>query len=67
LRRIGTAFKMIHRAVITAKMPGSARELTPCGASHDRSLQSTAYRSSPNRDATKFPQRPLVLGDKWDF
>ncbi len=26
-----------------------------------------SWSSETGADATKYPQRPLVLGDKWDF
>jgi hypothetical protein len=38
------------------------------GSRADWSLEPTSYRSrDPERDAAKFPQRPMILGDKWDF
>jgi hypothetical protein len=34
----------------------------------DWSFEPAAYRSrDPDSDATRFPQRPLILGDMWDF
>jgi len=34
----------------------------------DLFLEPTSYRNrDPERDAEKFPQRPMILGDKWDF
>ncbi len=31
-------------------------------------FERAAYQSpDPDSDAAKFPQRPLILGDKWDF
>jgi hypothetical protein len=67
--RMATAFKIIEQAIETARIRRLAPELTPRpDAGDDRSLESPAYRNRrPDRDATKFPQRPLVLGDKWDF
>lgn len=38
------------------------------GASDDWSFEPTAYRNrDPDSDMARFPQRPLILGDKWDF
>ncbi len=40
-------------------MPGSRHEMVlrpDVSESHDQ-----------NKDAAKFPQRPLIIGDKWDF
>jgi hypothetical protein len=69
ISRTAAAFKITQQAVQTAKVGRLVQELTPRpGARDHRSLESPAYRNrNPDRDATKFPQRPLVLGDKWDF
>ena len=38
------------------------------GSRADWSLQAAAQRyHEPASDAARFPQRPLILGDKWDF
>jgi hypothetical protein len=38
------------------------------GSRADWSLEPAAQGSrDPDSDAAKFPQRPLILGDKWDF
>jgi hypothetical protein len=38
------------------------------GSRADRSLGPVAQENrAPDRDAARFPQRPLILGDKWDF
>jgi hypothetical protein len=38
------------------------------GSRADRSLGPVAQENrDPDSDAAKFPQRPLILGDKWDF
>jgi hypothetical protein len=55
--------KTMHEAIMAAKTRRSERELTfhadlddvSFGEFHDR------------RDVGKFPQRPMILGDKWDF
>jgi hypothetical protein len=67
LSRVSAAFRLIHRAIEVAKTlrlssePGSA-------TCDDRSVEPSAYRSRHSDGAAnKFPQRPLVLGDKWDF
>ena len=58
-RRIGTAFRIFHRAIVRAKLRRLRSEL----------LFRPDYNEmlSPEQDATRFPQRPLILGDKWDF
>jgi hypothetical protein len=59
LRRLRAAFRMMHRAIVTAKLRRLESELmfhAGCGE-----------EESPEQDAAKYPQRPLILGDKWDF
>jgi hypothetical protein len=53
--RIGTVIGTLHRAIASARL---------------RSLMFHRDYSEMfplDQDATKFPQRPMVLGDKWDF
>jgi hypothetical protein len=59
LRWIGTALATLHRAIVSAKLRRLQSELM---FRHDYSEM-----LPPEPDATKFPQRPMVLGDKWDF
>lgn len=58
-RRILVAFRLLHRGIVRAKL----RRL------HTELLFRRDYSEMlpPEKDATKFPQRPLILGDKWDF
>jgi hypothetical protein len=38
------------------------------GSRDDWSLEPAAHGiRGPDSDTAKFPQRPLILGDKWDF
>lgn len=55
--RIGAALKTIHDAIVTAKLRRIRRELML----HRRWVR----QAEP--DAATLPQRPLILGDKWDF
>jgi hypothetical protein len=44
------------------------RSLAALGSRDDWSLEPVAHgHCDVNRNAAKFPQRPLILGDKWDF
>jgi hypothetical protein len=44
------------------------RAIAVFGSRADWSLQPAAYRNHDlDSDAARFPQRPLILGDKWDF
>ena len=58
--RLKLLFKAIHEAIVTAKMRRLRSELTFSGAHED-------WLPRTDADAAKFPQRPLILGDKWDF
>jgi hypothetical protein len=59
IRRIGVAFRLLHRAVVRAKLRRLSGELL---------FRRDYSEMLPlEEDAAKFPQRPLVLGDKWDF
>jgi hypothetical protein len=59
-RRLRAACRLMHRAIITARTRRLQSELMffharDCG------------EPSPGEDATRYPQRPMILGDKWDF
>jgi hypothetical protein len=63
--RTGAALRIIHQGIVTAKARRLQRELMfHAGSRHDGSWQPN---TEPSQDAAKFPQRPLILGDKWDF
>ena len=59
LRWIARAFRILHQAIVRAKLRRLQHEL----------MYRPDYSDMfpPEQDAAKFPQRPLVLGDKWDF
>jgi hypothetical protein len=59
VRRIGVAFRLLHRAIVRAKLRRLSGELL-FRRDYDDMLPL-------EHDASKFPQRPLILGDKWDF
>jgi hypothetical protein len=63
---IGNAFKTLHQAIMNAKLRRLQSELL---YRHDYSdLLPPEQDASPSeQDVKRFPQRPLVLGDKWDF
>jgi hypothetical protein len=63
------ALNTIHRAIVAAKMRRLQRELMFHVDPRDDGLVRTAPRESQesNKDTSKFPQRPMILGDKWDF
>jgi hypothetical protein len=56
-RRIVAALKVMHRAIVAAKLRRLRNELM-------------LHRSRAGHreiDAAKYPQCPMVLGEKWDF
>ncbi len=59
LKRIGAAFGMLHRGIVSAKLQR--------GRSGFLVRKDYEDMLPPERDVTKCPQRPLILGDKWDF
>jgi hypothetical protein len=67
--RTGAALKIMHQGVIAARMRRIERELMFQNGLYDRWFcEPDAPQSvASDKDAVKFPQRPLLLGDKWDF
>jgi hypothetical protein len=61
LSRLKAAFKMIHQAIVAAKMRRLQSELMFHSGAHQD------WSSPADADAAEFPRRPLILGDKWDF
>jgi hypothetical protein len=59
LRWIGRAFRVLHQSIVRAKLRRLQSEML-FRRDYDEMF-------SPEKDASKFPQRPLILGDKWDF
>jgi hypothetical protein len=57
VKRVLAALRLMHRAIIIAKTRRLERELVR--HADDRAIEPV--------DATRYPQRPLILGDKWDF
>ena len=56
-QKISAALKMMHRAIVTAKLRRLRNELM-------------LHRNDQARaqfNVSQFPQRPMMLGDKWDF
>jgi hypothetical protein len=65
---IGAALEVLHQAIVTAKTRRLARELMFRPEAYDEwSREPDKQPGGAPTDATKLPQRPLILGDKWDF
>jgi hypothetical protein len=56
-RRLRAALRLMHRSIIAAKTQQAGSEAVFDDVGEDVLV----------RDGTKYAQRPLVLGDKWDF
>jgi len=56
-RKISTVLKTLHRAIVAARLHRLRNEL----------MLHRSARARITFDAAKFPQRPMTLGDKWDF
>src|SRR5262249_41067818 len=56
-RKISRALKTLPRAIVAAKLHRLRNEL----------MLHRSARARIKFDAAKFPQRPMTLGDKWDF
>jgi hypothetical protein len=66
--RTTAAFKIIHQAIVAAKTRRLERELMFQVDPRDDGLVRTAQESrDSDKNIAKFPQRPMILGDKWDF
>ena len=59
VRGAGAVLGLIHQGIVTAKTRRLQRELLFHGGARDG--------AGPDHDAAEFAQRPLLLGDKWDF
>lgn len=58
LRRI---LRVVHEAIVVAKLRRLRSELMFRAGVHENEP------GQADADAAKFPRRPLILGDKWDF
>jgi hypothetical protein len=66
-RRLGAAFNIIHQAIIAAKTRRLARALMMHAGSRYEVFLRPDANESHDQDAAKVPQRPLIIGDNWDF
>jgi len=67
--RAGAAFGLIHQGIVTAKTRRLQRELLFHGGARDDGCVERRLHdvNGIDGDAAKPVQRPLLLGDKWDF
>jgi hypothetical protein len=65
---LAATLKMIHEAIVAAKTRRLQRELMFHGDFGSKSLDEIVGESPLGAEQfAKLPQRPMVLGDKWDF
>jgi hypothetical protein len=65
--RASAVLNVIHKAIIAAKLRRVQRELMFHTGSHEWSGFGPGSREEGlDKDVRYFPQRPLILSDKWD-
>ena len=68
LRRAHAVLAILHQAIVTAKMRRLRREmLLYTGPRGDLISSPASHSPGTERDLLKFPQCPLILGEKWDY
>ncbi|MGY3443729.1 MULTISPECIES: hypothetical protein [unclassified Bradyrhizobium] len=66
IRRIGLAFRTLHRAIAAAKIHRLRNELL-LHRGHDDWVRTHIDAGVPGGDAERYPRPPVVLGEKWDY
>ncbi|UGA41332.1 hypothetical protein HU230_0023380 [Bradyrhizobium quebecense] len=66
IRRIGLAFRTIHRAIAAAKIHRLRNELL-LHRGHEDWARANLNVGMLGGDAEKYPRAPVVLGEKWDY
>ena len=66
LKRVRNALRTLHRAIAAAKIRRIRNELMLHRHAYHWA-QEPVLDARTEHDAAKYPRRPLVLGDKWDF
>jgi hypothetical protein len=66
-RRLRAALKVIHRQIAAAKINRLRNELMLHADTHADWARPHGHAERPGTEAASYPQRPLFLGDKWDF
>ena len=66
LARVRSAFRTLHRAIAAAKIRRIRHELMLHRHAHHWT-ENPVPDGAAEHDAANYPQRPLALGDKWDF
>jgi hypothetical protein len=67
IRRTIAALDILHRAIVSAKTRRLRREMMLYADTPEMLSLSDPQRHGRDQDLLKFPQRPLILGEKWDY
>jgi len=67
IKRIRSALKIIHRQIAAAKINRLRNELMLHADTHADWARPRGHGDGTGTEAANYPQRPLMLGDKWDF
>jgi hypothetical protein len=67
IRRTIVALEILHQAIVTARTRRLRREMMLYADTPDELLSPDVRGAGTDRDLLKFPQRPLILGEKWDY
>ena len=66
-RRLRSVLKLIHRQIAAAKINRLRNELMLHADTHADWAKPHGRAERSGTEAASYPQRPLFLGDKWDF
>ena len=66
IRRIGAAFRTLHRAIAAAKIHRLRNELL-LHRGHEDWARTHLDAGMYGGDAERYPRAPVVLGEKWDY
>ncbi|WP_244069598.1 hypothetical protein [Bradyrhizobium sp. Ce-3] len=66
IRRIGAAFRTVHRAIAAAKIHRLRNELL-LHRGHEDWARTHLHAGMLGGDAERYPRPPVVLGEKWDY
>ena len=67
MRRLRFALRIIHRQIAAAKIHRLRNELMLHADTRADWAKPHGHAGDAGKDVTNYPQRPAVLGDKWDF
>ena len=66
-RRLRSALKLVHRQIAAAKINRLRNELMLHADTHADWAKPHGRVERPGTEVASYPQRPLFLGEKWDY